>query len=69
MSYLPPQPTERQLDILWRLSQGYSNRMIADSLGISFHTAKSHLRSLYRRMGVHTRSAAVAIAIRNGWIE
>lgn len=69
MSYLPPQPTEKQLDILWRLSQGYSNRMIADSMGISFHTAKSHLRSLYRKMGVHTRSGAVAIAIRNGWIE
>ena len=51
MSYVPPTPTEKQLDILWRMSKGYSNRMIADSMGIAVYTVKSHLLSLYRKMG------------------
>ncbi len=69
MSYLPPQPTERQRVVLSLLSWGYTDTMVADELNIERSTVKSHMERLYDKMGVHTRTAAVAMAIRNGWIE
>ena len=36
------EPTGRQKDILWRLAEGYTDPMIADSLGIERSTVKGH---------------------------
>ena len=48
--------TKRQLDILTQLAYyGYSNREIAQKLGIKEPTVKMHLSSLYKRMGVKNR--------------
>lgn len=69
MSYLPPQPTERQKVILTKLSWGANDATVARDLGITRHTVKSHMERLYDKTGVHTRTAVVALALRNGWIE
>ena len=45
---------------------GLSNRGIAGKLVIGDETVKSHLRSIYRKLGVNDRTAAVAVALREG---
>ncbi|MEU0127564.1 MULTISPECIES: response regulator transcription factor [unclassified Streptomyces] len=57
-----PTLTERELDILGQLSQGLGNRDIARALFISEATVKTHLGRIYEKLGVDTRSGAVAVA-------
>lgn len=59
------QPTEELLSsrerlVLALIFEGLSNAEIADRLFISINTLKSHIRSAYRKMGVHSRAQAVA---------
>ncbi|MFI8001637.1 response regulator [Streptomyces sp. NPDC086010] len=54
--------TDRELDILGQLSQGLGNRDIARALFISEATVKTHLGRIYEKLGVDTRSGAVAVA-------
>jgi len=57
-----PQLTDREQDILFQLGQGLGNREIARALFISEATVKTHLGRIYAKLGVDTRSGAVAIA-------
>lgn len=56
----PFSPSTRELEILRYLATGLSNREIAAQLYISLNTMKTHVRSLYRRLGASSRSQAVA---------
>jgi LuxR family maltose regulon positive regulatory protein len=56
----PYRPSSRELEILRYLATGLSNREIATALFISLNTMKTHVRSLYRRLGVTSRSQALA---------
>jgi DNA-binding NarL/FixJ family response regulator len=58
--------TGRQLDVLTMLSHGYGNREIADLLEISPETVKSHVKAIFDRLQVSTRTEAVAAARSNG---
>jgi len=51
--------TPRELDVVRLLSEGCTYGRIADRLGISEGTVTSHIKNLYRKLGVHTASAAV----------
>jgi len=57
--------TAREKDILSDLVKGYSYKMIASSLHISFETVKSHIRNIYEKLHVHNQSEAVAKALKN----
>ncbi|MEU0135122.1 response regulator transcription factor [Streptomyces sp. NPDC006296] len=57
-----PTLTERELDILGKLSQGLGNRDIARALFISEATVKTHLGRIYDKLGVDTRAGAVSVA-------
>jgi DNA-binding NarL/FixJ family response regulator len=59
-----PHPTlsERERDILGQLARGLGNREIARALFISEATVKTHLGRIYGKLGVETRSGAVAVA-------
>jgi DNA-binding NarL/FixJ family response regulator len=57
--------TTREKDILSDLVKGYSYKMIAASLHISFETVKSHIRNIYEKLHVHNQSEAVAKALKN----
>ncbi|MFJ5550011.1 response regulator [Streptomyces sp. NPDC093225] len=57
-----PTLTERELDILRQLARGLGNREIARALFISEATVKTHLGRIYDKLGVDTRSGAVAVA-------
>lgn len=58
--------TERQVQVLSMICQGMSNREIADSLGISEITAKSHVGAIFRELQVSSRTQAVLVAQRLG---
>jgi DNA-binding NarL/FixJ family response regulator len=51
--------TPREQEILEHLSRGYVDKEIAQRLGISAWTVHGHLRSLFRKLQVHTRTEAV----------
>jgi DNA-binding CsgD family transcriptional regulator len=52
--------TPREIDVLSAISAGASNKAIARELGISLHTVKFHIESLFRKLGARTRAEAVA---------
>ena len=56
----------REQEILQLLVQGKTVKEAAADLGISFHTADEYIRSVYTKLQVHTRSGAVAKAIKEG---
>lgn len=61
--------TNRELDILALLALRLQNKEIAKRLFISPHTVKDHLKHIYRKLGVGSRSEAVSIAINIGAIR
>jgi DNA-binding NarL/FixJ family response regulator len=63
-----PALTGREVEILGLLAEGLGNKTIAARLGISEHTVKTHVTSVFAKLGVSTRAEAVANAIRLGLI-
>jgi DNA-binding CsgD family transcriptional regulator len=61
--------SSREVQVLVLAGQGFSVRGIAEGLTISPATAKTHLEHIYRKLGVRDRTAAVAHALRAGFIE
>ncbi len=51
--------TQREQEVLTRLSQGSQDKDIADRLGISIHTVHEHVRNIFEKLGVHNRTEAV----------
>jgi DNA-binding NarL/FixJ family response regulator len=64
-----PSLRPREREVLERLARGESTREIAAELVLSVETVATHVRNAMRRLGAHTRSHAVAIALRAGAIE
>jgi DNA-binding NarL/FixJ family response regulator len=60
------QMTRRERDVLALLGDGLSNRAIAERLGISDHTVKFHLASIYGKLHATTRAEAVRRAFQRG---
>lgn len=56
--------TTRETEVLSWLAKGKTNRDIADILGLSPRTVNKHLEHIFDKLGVETRSAAAAIAVR-----
>lgn len=54
--------TEREREVLDLLAQGLTNKEIAEKLYITPNTVKRHLKAIFEKLEVHTRSAATAIA-------
>ena len=57
---------ERELEVLQHLVAGHRNRTIATSLGISENTVKFHVRNLFRKLDVGSRTEAIALAHSQG---
>lgn len=61
--------TKRECQVLQLLSEGQSNRKIAETLVISEKTVKNHVSNILQKMNVNDRTQAVVVAIKNGWVE
>jgi DNA-binding NarL/FixJ family response regulator len=59
----------QEIRLLKLFTEGHQNKTAAAELGISIHTVSFHLRSIYEKLHVHTRSEAVARALRDGLIS
>ncbi len=59
------QLTPQELRLLKLLAQGYSYARAADQLNISLNTVRDHIRSIYDKLHVHSKSEAVSKALRN----
>jgi DNA-binding NarL/FixJ family response regulator len=61
--------TPREIDILWGIAKGFSYAEIAGHLGMSRQTVPGHIKSIYRKLEVHTRGEAVFEALQQGLIK
>jgi DNA-binding NarL/FixJ family response regulator len=64
-----PLLTKRELEVLEKIVSGLIDKEIADKLHISEHTVRSHIKNIYRKMGVSTRAQAAVKAISKGIIQ
>ena len=58
--------TRREANVLRLMADGQTDQDIADALFISKRTASSHVAAVMSKLGVESRTAAVALAIRSG---
>ena len=61
--------SRRETEVLKLLAAGLANREIAEELGVSIETVKTHIERLFKHLGVSSRTDAVAKALRTGLIE
>lgn len=71
LQYVPPPSadynlTPRELEVLDLLIQGYDNNKIAGKLYLSTYTIRAHIRNIYDKLHVHSKSQAVAKALKEG---
>jgi NarL family two-component system response regulator YdfI len=60
--------TDREIEVLQCLAQGYTNKEAALQLGISSQTVKFHVSSIFSKMGANNRTEAVSKGLRLGWV-
>lgn len=61
--------SEREHEVLRAVARGERSKEIALHLGITERTVKAHLASIYNKLGVDSRAAAIAIAAQKGWLS
>jgi DNA-binding NarL/FixJ family response regulator len=64
----PDSLTAREVDVLKLVAAGLTNREIAERLGLSSRTVDAHLRSVFAKIGVGSRSAATRYAVEHGLV-
>lgn len=68
----PPLPdtelTERELDVLKLMAQGRKNTEIADELVVALSTVKFHISTIFKKLGVQSRTEAVIVAVNRGLV-
>ncbi len=61
--------SNREMEILKLATRGMSNKDIAEKLFISIRTVQAHLRSIFNKMGVGSRSEAILQGLKKGWFS
>jgi len=62
-------PTKRELEVIECVAAGRSNQEIAERLGIARKSVEGHLRRLFERYGVVSRTEVAMLAVRQGWLD
>lgn len=65
----PQALSDRELTVLQELSHGRSTREVAEHIHVSEETVKTYLKQIFRKLGVHDRTEAVAEAFRRGLVH
>ncbi len=60
--------TAREIQVLNQLASGLTNKAIAKACNISEHTVKFHISAIFSKLGVSSRTEAVAVSIRQGLV-
>jgi NarL family two-component system response regulator LiaR len=61
--------SEREKDVLKLAAKGMSNKDIADSLCISIRTVQGHINSIFHKLGVGSRTEAIFLSVKKGWLS
>jgi DNA-binding NarL/FixJ family response regulator len=61
--------TEREIEILKWIAQGYSNKEISEKLFISHRTVDTHRTNLMKKLDVHNIAGLIRYALRAGYVE
>jgi len=61
--------TERQINILKYVSQGFSSKEIAEKLDITYYTVTTHIKNIYNKLQVNSRTEALHEAVKQGLIH
>jgi DNA-binding NarL/FixJ family response regulator len=61
--------TKREIELLYQMVEGFSNKKIGERLFISENTVKYHIRNILQKLGVQNRTEAVSLAIRKGLLD
>jgi DNA-binding NarL/FixJ family response regulator len=61
--------TDRELTVLQQLTHGKSTREVAEHIHVSEETVKTYLKQIFKKLGVHDRTEAVAEAFRRGLVH
>lgn len=61
--------TDRELELIALLAEGHSYKTAASSLGLSIDTIRFHVRNVYAKLHVHSKSEAVTAALRRGIVR
>jgi ATP/maltotriose-dependent transcriptional regulator MalT len=64
MTDVPEKLTARESQVLELIASGCTYSQTAERLGISLHTVTTHIKNLYRKLGVHCAAGAVMRAVR-----
>jgi DNA-binding NarL/FixJ family response regulator len=64
----PRRPSDREIQVLGLVGAGASNGEVAATLGVSEKTVESHLRRMFDRYGVLSRTELTVFAINEGWV-
>ena len=66
----PFQPlSSREMEVLYQMTHGLSNKEIALELGISHQTVKNHVTAILRKLSLEDRTQAALYALRRGWVR
>jgi signal transduction histidine kinase/DNA-binding CsgD family transcriptional regulator len=68
LAHLTNELTKREHEIIQLVSEGLTNREVAQRLQVSMETVKTHMHRVMQKLGVKDRVQAVAVAYRNGWL-
>jgi DNA-binding NarL/FixJ family response regulator len=60
--------TDRELDVLQAVARGKSNKQIGEKLAISPQTVQAHLKNIYSKLNMNSRTEVAVYAISRGWI-
>jgi DNA-binding NarL/FixJ family response regulator len=64
----PRRPSDREIEVLTLVCGGASNDEVGARLGVTEKTVESHLRRLFDRYGVLSRTELAVLALREGWV-
>jgi len=68
-AYSPAQLSVQELEVLRLASKGMSSKSIAEQSSFSVRAVHGHFHSIFRKMGVRSRTEAIYKALKNGWIN
>jgi DNA-binding NarL/FixJ family response regulator len=64
-----PELTVRELEVLQWIVRGHSNMQIAREIGVTEDTIKFHVKNILGKLGVGSRSKAVALSLKSGLVQ